>query len=154
MGKSTEQQTGTAEVEEEQAKRETGKRRKEAGMNTERGVETGSERTRKRFRRHIWHESGLRGQWNRNMPGSAQSEKACGIYHEGAVCGLSDSWDRSLQRRIGGKERGTLSKKNRFFLGNMKFVRTFVTQSGMIDASLAQLVEHDTLNVGVQGSSP
>lgn len=24
----------------------------------------------------------------------------------------------------------------------------------MIDASLAQLVEHDTLNVGVQGSSP
>ena len=115
MGKSAEQQTGTAEVEEEQAKRETGKRRKEAGMNTERGVETGNERTRKRFRRHIWHESGLRGQWNRNMPGSAQPEKACGIYHAGAVWGVSVSWVRSLQRRLDGMVRVPLSKKIAFF---------------------------------------
>lgn len=40
------------------------------------------------------------------------------------------------------------------FFGVNEFIITFVPAIRWIDASLAQLVEHDTLNVGVQGSSP
>ena len=35
-----------------------------------------------------------------------------------------------------------------------KIIPTFALAIVKVDASLAQLVEHDTLNVGVQGSSP
>ena len=39
-------------------------------------------------------------------------------------------------------------------LEKRKIIFTFALAIAKIDASLAQLVEHDTLNVGVQGSSP
>ncbi len=42
----------------------------------------------------------------------------------------------------------------KIFFGVNEFIITFVPTIRWIDASLAQLVEHDTLNVGVQGSSP
>ncbi len=40
------------------------------------------------------------------------------------------------------------------FFGVKDFIIKFASAIRWIDASLAQLVEHDTLNVGVQGSSP
>ena len=45
-------------------------------------------------------------------------------------------------------------KKIIVFFGDIKIIATFALAIEKIDASLAQLVEHDTLNVGVQGSSP
>ncbi len=62
-------------------------------------------------------------------------------------------------------ENGQLGAKNSFFHIFFDFFLDFfwryqnysylcTRNQEMIDASLAQLVEHDTLNVGVQGSSP
>ena len=62
-------------------------------------------------------------------------------------------------------ENGQLGAKNSFFHIFLIFFSIFfwryqnysylcTRNQEMIDASLAQLVEHDTLNVGVQGSSP
>lgn len=59
------------------------------------------------------------------------------------------------------RQTGDGIKKNAFFekiakkVWRYKFSLYLCTRNQeMIDASLAQLVEHDTLNVGVQGSSP
>ena len=56
---------------------------------------------------------------------------------------------------------GITAEENIFFLKKVWWKRNFAlslhSQSGRTErgnASLAQLVEHDTLNVGVQGSSP
>ena len=59
------------------------------------------------------------------------------------------------------EEKAEKTRKNVFFLKKVLRKRNFAlslhSQSGSSErnnASLAQLVEHDTLNVGVQGSSP
>ncbi len=41
-------------------------------------------------------------------------------------------------------------KKSGYIFADLKFLSTFAHAN----ASLAQLVEHDTLNVGVHGSNP
>ena len=72
----------------------------------------------------------------------------------------TDSINRAAENRF----RAYFQKKwgkNAFFLKKVlrkrKFALSLHSQSGKTErrnASLAQLVEHDTLNVGVQGSSP
>ena len=51
-----------------------------------------------------------------------------------------------------------IKKSSHFFtkkFGRLKKVPYLCTRNRkVVNASLAQLVEHDTLNVGVQGSSP
>ncbi len=64
------------------------------------------------------------------------------------------SYRSRFLRRIPASFRGEDAKKSGFFLQFRKLSLFLHSQSTEIDASLAQLVEHDTLNVGVQDSSP